>query len=514
MSLNEIEIRRKLKTDFQHYARKCLKIRTKSGKTVPFELNKAQLHVHNQLESQLNRAGKVRALILKGRQQGISTYVGGRFYHKTTNSFGVRTFILTHERPATQNLFNMTKRYHSYCPNPVKAQTGASNANELVFDVLDSDYKLGTAGTEGVGRSNTIQLFHGSEVAFWANANTHAVGVMQAIPDAEGTEVILESTANGLGNYFHEQWKMAEKGLSDYIAIFVPWYWQNEYKKPLPDGFVLTDKEAEIKQQYNLTDEQINWRRSKVVDLSTGGVNGEDQFKQEYPMNAAEAFRMTGIESLIKPDVVQRARKNKVSGVGPKVIGVDPSHGGDRFVIMYRRGRKMQCLGSYVGNQVDTLQKRVAKIVNVIENIEPDMIFVDAGFGADIVDYIRGDLKYPKIKSISFGGSPIREDKYQNKRAEMYGQMAEWFNSEIEVQCPDTDTFQADVCATPYDVDAHRRIKIHEKSKIKKDLGFSPDEGDAAALTFAEDVFTEEVTKYALTAPIQGKININVGRRA
>ncbi len=136
VSLSEMDIRRRLKQDFQHYARKCLKIRTKSGSTVPLELNRAQLHVHQQLESQLNRAGRVRALILKGRQQGISTYVGARFYHKTTNSFGRRTFILTHERPATQNLFAMTKRYHQYCPDVVKASTGASNANELVFDLL------------------------------------------------------------------------------------------------------------------------------------------------------------------------------------------------------------------------------------------------------------------------------------------------------------------------------------------------------------------------------------------
>jgi len=234
-------------------------------------------------------------------------------------------------------------------------------------------------------------------------------------------------------------------------------------------------------------------------------VTGEDQFKQEYPMNAAEAFRMSGVETLIKPTVVMRARKSKVSGVGPKILGIDPSHGGDRFVIMYRQGRKMRHLGSFVGNQVDTLQKRVARVMNEIENIEPDMVFVDAGFGADIVDYIQGDLKYMKIKAISFGGSPIRADRYINKRAEMYGEMADWFNSELEVQCPDTDSFQADVCACPYDVDAHRRIKILEKKQIKKELGFSPDEGDAAALTWAEGVYTDVSFKQGYSRPMKAK---------
>ena len=513
MSSSEIEIRRRLKYDFPHYAEKCLRIKSKSGKTESFKMNKAQLYVHSQLENQLQQTGKVRALILKGRQQGMSTYVGGRFYHKTSHTFGIKTFILTHERQATQNLFNMTKRYHKNCPDLVKPHTGVSNANELVFDQLDSDYKLGTAGTEGVGRSNTVQLFHGSEVAFWPNANTHAVGIMQAIPDEEGTEIILESTANGLGNYYHDQWKKAEAGLSEYIAIFVPWFWQDEYRKKLPEGFELTDEEIELKKQYSIDDEQIFWRRNKIVELSAGGISGEDQFKQEYPMNAAEAFRMSGVETLIKPQVVMSARKNKVSDVGPKIIGVDPSHGGDRFVGMYRRGRKMKHLGSYVGTQVDTLQKRVAKVVRWIEEIEPDMVFVDSGFGADIVDYLQGDLKFRKIKAISFGGSPTRDDKYINKRAEMYGKMAEWFNSELDVQCPDTDSFQADVCACPYDVDAHRRIKIHEKAKIKKDLGFSPDEGDAAALTFAEDVFTDVSYTEGYNRPVQAKVKVNVGRR-
>ena len=219
MSLNEVEIRRKLKYDFKHYAEKCLRIKSKSGRTEPFKMNKAQEYVHSRLETQKAQTGKVRALILKGRQQGMSTYVGGRFYHLTSHSFGVKTFILTHERQATQNLFNMTKRYHKNCPELVKPSTGVANANEMVFDVLDSDYKLGTAGTEGVGRSNTIQLFHGSEVAFWPNASTHAVGVMQAIPDEDNTEVILESTANGLGNFYHEQWKAAEAGVSEYLSL-------------------------------------------------------------------------------------------------------------------------------------------------------------------------------------------------------------------------------------------------------------------------------------------------------
>src|SRR5262249_59037905 len=95
----------------------------------------------------------------------------------------------------------------------------------------DSGYKVGTAGTKAVGRSSTIQLFHGSEVAFWPFADTHAAGILQAVPNEDNTEIILESTANGIGNFFHQAWRDAEAGKNDYIAIFVPWFWQEEYRR-------------------------------------------------------------------------------------------------------------------------------------------------------------------------------------------------------------------------------------------------------------------------------------------
>jgi len=258
--------RLRLRDDLDFYARNCLTIRPKTGKVESFRLNRAQLYIHGRLEAQKAETGRVRALILKGRQQGCSTYVGGRFYHVTTWNKGLRTFILTHEDAATQNLFEMVNRFHEHCPEQVRPSTSAANAKELFFDALDSGYKVGTAGTKGVGRSSTIQLFHGSEVAFWPHAETHAAGVLQAVPDVAGTEVILESTANGLGNFFHAKWQDAERGLGDFIAIFVPWFWQDEYQKEPPDGFVLTEEEGKYKALYDLSDSHMAWRRAKIAD--------------------------------------------------------------------------------------------------------------------------------------------------------------------------------------------------------------------------------------------------------
>lgn len=278
-----------LLTDFLYYAAHCLKIKTKLATTEPLALNQAQRYVHEQIDAQLAATGKVRALVLKGRQQGVSTYVQGRYYWRTSQCKGLRAFILTHEQEATNNLFAMACRYHDLAPDAVKPAIDASNAKELLFSGLDSGYKVGTAGSKGVGRSSTIHLFHGSEVAFWPHAKTHLAGVLQAVPDAPGTEVILESTANGVGGVFYDLWQQAERGEGEYQSIFVPWFWQAEYTKPLLAGFEPSEKELQLVRAYGLSNGQLMWRRTKIAEL-----NGETLFKQEYPCTAKEAFIFSG----------------------------------------------------------------------------------------------------------------------------------------------------------------------------------------------------------------------------
>jgi hypothetical protein len=150
-----------LRHDFTYYARHCLKVRSKSGAIVLFELNTVQRRVNEAAERQMASAGRIRILALKARQPGISTYVEGRFYWKTTRRKGVRAFILTHRDQATNNLFAIAKRFHDNCPPAVKPQIKVSNAKELDFLRLVSGYRVGTAKAEGVGRADTIQKILG-----------------------------------------------------------------------------------------------------------------------------------------------------------------------------------------------------------------------------------------------------------------------------------------------------------------------------------------------------------------
>ena len=488
VTARELELRRTLRDDFGFYAPRCLHIRTKAGTIAPLRLNRAQLYIHQRLEEQKAKTGRVRALILKGRQQGASTYIAGRLYHTTTHRKGVRTFILTHEDAATQNLFEMAHRYHEHCPALMRPSTGASNAKELLFDLLDSGYKVGTAGTKGAGRSSTIQLFHGSEVAFWPNAETHAAGVLQAVPDAPGTEVILESTANGVGNFFYDKWRDAEAGKGDFIAIFVPWFWQEEYRKNPPIGFTLDEDELDYAAQYGLNVEQMAWRRNKLAELKDASL-----FRQEYPANSAEAFQISGHDGLIKPELIVRARKRQIEdSYGPLVIGFDPAWtGGDRHAMAWRRGRKLIKLEART--HLDTMQS-AGWAKQVIDADNPRRFFIDVGgVGAGVYDRLC-EMGYTRIvRAVNFGSSPMEPGPSggggpRNRRAEIWMKSRDWLEDPAGADIPDDDAVQADACGPGYKYDSSTRLILESKDDMRSRGVRSPDLWDAVALTFSEAV--------------------------
>ena len=269
--------------DFEFFAEKVLRIRAKDGSIVPLVLNKAQKYLHARIEAQKAKTGKVRIIGLKGRQQGFSTYIQARFFWLLIRSLGgLRAYILTHEQDATNNLFEMAERFCNEAPFEISLSQ--SNAKELHFADSECGYKVGTAGNKATGRSSTLQLLHGSECAYWPNASAHKAGVIQAVPDLPGTEVILESTANGVGGMFHDDWLAAVAGESEYVPVFIPWFWQDEYRKPVPPGFKRTKAEELLAKRHGLDNGQLAWRRNKIAELKPSeGGNPEDLFKQEYP---------------------------------------------------------------------------------------------------------------------------------------------------------------------------------------------------------------------------------------
>lgn len=231
--------------------------------------------------------------IAEGLVSHNSTYVEARFYWKASRLPGLQAYILTHEQAATDKIFGMARRYHDHCPQRYKPKTQAASAKEMVFSALDSSYQVGTAGSRGTGRSGTVQLFHGSELGYWPNAEEHFAGVIQSVPRAPGTEIILESTANGVGNMFHSLWQDAVNGVGDYKPIFVPWFWQKEYRSDSA-GMKFDQTERELAKIYGLDDEQLAWRRAKIAELKMKGDVSRTTFQQEYPSSWEESFLLSG----------------------------------------------------------------------------------------------------------------------------------------------------------------------------------------------------------------------------
>lgn len=299
-----LEIRRRLRDNFKYYSSKCLKIRTKEGEIRPLVFNPAQELLNEAIELQEASTGKVRVIILKARQQGLSTAVGAYLYSKVSQREAAKAMVVAHKADSTQALFDMTKRYHENAPEAVKPHTKYSSRRELTFDILDSSYMVATAGGDGIARGETITHLHASELAFWpaSSAKENWNGLTQAVPNSRGTAIFIESTANGVSGLFYDLWRGAVKGENDYIPVFIPWFLDPGYSQEPPQSFTRTPDEEDLAEKYDLTDGQLYWRRKKIAE------NGLDLFRQEYPAEPEEAFLTTG-RPVFNPEIILEMRK-------------------------------------------------------------------------------------------------------------------------------------------------------------------------------------------------------------
>ena len=277
------------------YIEEFIKIRDKSGKIIDFRLNMPQQRLYDIIKRQRKEGKPVRIIILKARQMGFSTLTEAILFKETATKFNVKTGIITHLDTATTNLFNMSKGFYDNLPDNMKPSIKNSNAKEIIFDNeygtgLKSKIKCMTAGTSGVGRSDTFNNLHISELAFWqGDVKATLTGLFQAVPNLPNTMIIIESTANGFEHY-KALWDMAVKGESDFIPLFVGWNELDEYRMPYT-GFELTKEEKELKEMYNLDNDQLEWRRWCIKNNCSGDI---EQFQQEYPINPEEAFLTSG----------------------------------------------------------------------------------------------------------------------------------------------------------------------------------------------------------------------------
>ncbi len=479
--------------NFEKFAPKFLVIRTKAGTPKPFAFNRAQMYLHQRLEAQKTATGKVRAVILKGRQQGCSTYIQARFFHQVITSRGKKAFILTHDKEATKNLFTMAVRFYENLESGLIQPADTSNAKELYFKDFDSGYSVGTAGNKSVGRSQTIQLFHGSEVAFWQFAEDHSKGILQAISNEAGTEVILESTANGIGNYFHQRWLNGMSADSGYQAIFLPWYWQDEYTADA-EGMNLTEEESHLMHLYSengLTIPHLSWRRMKIGEFSKDYDAGKEFFENEYPFSSVEAFKNPVNNVFILSKYVEKARKANVEANGALIIGVDVAISDkDRTAIIRRKGRNAFGLERLSNYNTMEIAGRIRRLIN---EEKPKKVFIDCiGVGAGVVDRLQ-EMGFDCVEGVNVARSANDKERFKNLRAELWSDMRDWLSGEMQVQVPNDDGMHGELCSLGFKENSSGQLQIESKDDLRARGMPSPDCADALSLTFFGGVHASEV---------------------
>lgn len=207
------------------------------------------------------------------------------------------------------------------------------------------------------------------------------------------------------------------------------------------------------------------------------------QFRQEYLCD----FGASSDDNLIPLDLAEAASTREivheqVRGAA-KIMGVDVARfGGDRSALAKRQGICCYPLQTWQGLDNIALADRIA---TAIRDWQPDAVFIDAGGGAGVIDYLRNQGY--RINEINFGGRPLQENKYYNKRAEMWGEMRDWLQRGGAI--PRNPELVTDLSGPKYGYDQDgSRIKLESKDSMKARGVRSPDLGDALALTFASKV--------------------------
>lgn len=313
------------------YSRDLLKIRTRDLRIAPFEHNRVQGIVDRIVAKQLAQHGFVRIKFVKSRRQGISSWVQGREMYIAGTRPNARCFTVAHEADSTRTIYGiadlMQRRHGLQVPTRYHSQQQG-----IVYE-HGSSLEIATAGSPDAARSKDVTVFHGSEVAYWPEADATMTAVMSCVPDPPVySEVYLESTGNGFGNWFQRRvYEVYSEGArpyysedgvtyawqdpdSEWVVVFFPWYASPEYAEDFPSEDaarefrerVMADayrpgvmdgerrrwtEERELMDRYGLSWEQLYWRNRKIARSFKGKLS---KFRQEYPATLHEAFQSTG----------------------------------------------------------------------------------------------------------------------------------------------------------------------------------------------------------------------------
>jgi len=295
------------------------KIITKDSKLITYKWNLAQEDYNNN-KVDLN-------IILKARQHGFSTDGLLDLLDRTISTKHTNSAIVSHEQKNVQTLFEIVKRGYENLPDQLKPRVSFDNRNELYFPELDSKIYV-TLDTRG----HTVHNLHVSEVAFIKNAEERMTGILESVP--RGGRITLESTANGMGGMFYEEWNNPH---GQFKKHFYNWMWAEEYRVPTDKMMDELDAEyrelsvkygtiADIRTRYMLDKEQFNFYIQKVR-------RHKQYVMQEYPTTVTEAFIAAGRNVFHIADLNKHVLLNPIQRIYGDVLVWEQPLKGFKYVI-------------------------------------------------------------------------------------------------------------------------------------------------------------------------------------
>lgn len=265
----------------------------------PVQLGKVmvepQLHFLHAVDEDLKNRRPIRKNVLKARQMGFSTLIGAIDFTFAMVLSNYRALVLSKDNDSSEHLLSMRQFYWDTSTLKylsIYTQKWAS-ANRMKWVENNSAMHVATAKNSSAGRSRTLRFVHASEVAFYDDPYTLMASLSSTIPNAPFTAVFEESTANGIGGYYYDQYWAAKRNESEFDAYFYPWFAMPSYSFPhLPhlNDWELSDEEKVLR-KLGIDNGQLQWRRYIIRNECRGSI---ELFHQEYPSSDTEAFLTSG----------------------------------------------------------------------------------------------------------------------------------------------------------------------------------------------------------------------------
>jgi hypothetical protein len=312
----------------------------KGSEVRPLVPNRGQQLVTKATHIQESAGLPVRIILLKARQFGGSTGIQGDFFARCALLDHRQAFTAAHKAQATERLFAMSKGYYDRLPKNKQPRIDSKNGYKLAFSEPNGGgMTIATAGSPDAARSGTYQYAHCSEYAWWDSQLETMAAIDSAVPYRPGTMIVIESTANGMGDDFHQRWCDActayrQGDISGYIPVFVGWLQIEDYTLAVPAGYDWSACPPDVMEEepalraIGASDEQLYWRRKKIV----GGFGGSvDMFHQEFPSTPSEAFLTSG-RAVCPANVIAHHRTTCEQGRKARLVYDRQAHSGVRAV--------------------------------------------------------------------------------------------------------------------------------------------------------------------------------------